>query len=84
MNTTTATRPVLTPRELALLSVDREAAKEALELAACVMDAETFEALIADARQAEEDFLADIRAADAAYARRARHDLLPGQRLGNR
>ena len=48
------------------------------------VSAETMAALIEDARQVEADFLAAIAADDAAAARRARHDLRPGQRLGNR
>lgn len=48
------------------------------------LDEETTRALIEDARQAEEDFLAALRATERDIARRYRLDLQPGQRIGNR
>ena len=48
------------------------------------LDEETTRALIEDARQAEVDFLAALRATERDIARRYRLDLQPGQRIGNR
>ena len=48
------------------------------------LDEETTRALIEDARQAEGDFLAALRATERDIARRYRLDLQPGQRIGNR